>query len=339
MAAAADAVVDQVDAEPARFLAMTSYFNRASLSFPMRLPSRRRLLSSAVVAGMSLAVAGCTSQKEFPEYTAYTLNTEGKKGELRGSYRRLAEEIHRLRQETAGDDISLSVYNYSDQTTFIFTPDFRGCEASTVKVPIALTAMRRAFAEGTVLSEELREAVKASISFSDNNATSTIFASLADADDDARSAEINKTYDLLNITQTRADSGWGANLTGSEDHLKIQRAVYEGVSWAAMDDMQILREAMRVTDPASQGWGVGVLAKLVGAGADTTDMDTAQQVLCKNGWLPDDLAKWYINSDGFALYADKTFAFSVMLNGFEERAEGQHVASRVIEATIKNLAL
>ena len=62
-------------------------------------------------------------------------------------------------------------------------------------------------------------------------------------------------------------------------------------------------------------------------------------MLCKNGWLPDDLAKWYINSDGFALYADKTFAFSVMLNGFEERAEGQHVASRVIEATIKNLAL
>lgn len=306
-------------------------------SAPAHSLTRRRLLCVVGLGSVGLALSACSGD-EPSEYTAFTLNAQGEKTDPDGSYRKLAEELNQLHKDTAGDDMSLSVYNYSDQTTFVFTPDYRGYEASTVKVPLALTAMRRAFADQKFLSDELRELVKASIGFSDNDATVQIFASLGDTDE-ARAAEMNKTYDLLDISQTRADAGWGANLTGTEDHLKIQRAVYEGVDWIAMEDMQILRDSMNATDPASQGWGVGVLAKLSGAGADSTELDAAQKVLCKNGWLPDDLGTWYINSDGAALMSGKTFALSVMVSGFKDQVEGQHAASRAVEAVMRNLAL
>lgn len=304
-------------------------------NYPTAMLTRRHLVTLMGAGGLSFAMAGCSMLT--PEYSAYVREEQGEQGNPRGSYQDLAEALWTLQQDAGAENLSLSLYNYADQKTFVFTPEYRGYEASTVKVPLALSAMRQAFARSRVLSEDLRKAVKASIGFSDNDATAVVFGSLADTDEN-RAGEVNTTYNRLGINQTRADAGWGANLTGTEDHLKISRAVYEGVDWIGSEDMQILREAMTASDPASQGWGVGVLGKLQGAGADSTDLEAAQKILCKNGWLPNDLGKWYINSDGVVLYRDKTFALSVMVFGFKAQEEGQHLASKAVEVVMRHLA-
>lgn len=297
--------------------------------------TRRHLVTLVGVGGLSFATTGCSMLT--PEYSAYLMDERGERGNPRGSFKDLAEELWTLQQDSGAENLSVSVYDYAEQKTFVFAPEYRGYEASTVKVPLALSAMRQAFAQGRTLSEDLRKSVKASIGFSDNDATAAVFGSLADTDE-KRAEEVNTTYNRLGINQTRADAGWGANLTGTEDHLKICRAVYEGVDWIGSEDMQILRDAMTASDPASQGWGVGVLGNLHGAGADSTDLDAAQKVLCKNGWLPNDLGKWYINSDGVVLYRDKTFALSVMVFGFKAQEDGQHVASKATDTVMRHLA-
>ncbi len=297
--------------------------------------SRRRLFALAGTGTLALVLAACSPQEE-PAYTAYT-QRDDEQSQFTDAHQSLADELEQIRTSLENAELSLAVYNYSDKQTFLFNPDYRGFEASIVKIPLALTAMRCAFADGKVLDEKHRNYVRSSIGISDNNATIAVFASLGESDEE-RAQQINETYKKLGITNTTADAGWGSNLTCVEDHAKICRAVYEGVDWIAMDDMQILREAMQAKDPGSQGWGVGTLAKLNGAGAHPADVDAATHVLCKNGWLPDDTQRWNVNSDGVFMAKDKTFALSVMTKGSTNQEEERKLTSRAVEAVVKHLA-
>lgn len=299
--------------------------------------SRRRLVTLMASGAGATALAGCAGDGQS-QYSAYVVDSDGQQISPRGAYKKLAKDLARLRQESGAGNVSVSLFHYGEESTFVFSPDYRGYEASTVKVPLALTAMRQAFAQSKRLEQSLQEQIKASISFSDNDATIGIFGSLGKTDEE-RLAEMNRTYDLLGISQTRANAGWGANLTGTEDHLRISRAVYEGVNWIGAEDMDLLRSAMNASDPASQGWGIGALAKLSGPGADSVGVDAASRVLCKNGWLPNDLGEWYINSDGVVQWQNTTLAISLMLSGFKEQVAGQHVCSQVSESIIRNLLL
>ncbi|MDO4917362.1 MAG: hypothetical protein Q3974_07075, partial [Rothia sp. (in: high G+C Gram-positive bacteria)] len=282
-------------------------------------------MASAGVGALAHTLSACTTVTE--DYSATLKDSQGNAVEITKRYKSLGKALHALQQEHSEFQLSVGVFNYADQNTYVFTPEYRGYEASTVKVPLALTAMRQVFEQGNTLDSSVSENIKVSVGLSDNDATKAVFGSLG-SDDESRAAEMNKTYDKLGISATRANAGWGANLTSANDHLYIARAIYEGLDWVSEVDMQLLRDAMTASDPASQGWGIGVLAKLDGAGADSTDLDAASHVLCKNGWLPDDLQKWYINSDGVVAYGEHTLAISVMSSGMQQQEDGQHFTSR-----------
>lgn len=291
-------------------------------------------MASAGAGTLALTLSACAADTE--DYSATLKDSQGNAVEITKGYKSLGKALHALQQEHSEFQLSVGVFNYADQNTYVFTPEYRGYEASTVKVPLALTAMRQAFEQGHTLDASVSKNIKASVGLSDNDATKAVFGSLG-TDNESRAAEMNKTYDKLGISATRANAGWGANLTSANDHLYIARAVYDGLDWVSEVDMQLLRDAMTASDPASQGWGVGVLAKLNGAGADSTDLDPASHILCKNGWLPDDLQKWYINSDGVVAYGEHTLAISVMSSGMQQQEDGQHFTSRAVETIINAL--
>ncbi|MFW0107706.1 serine hydrolase [Rothia sp. P7181] len=293
--------------------------------------SRRSALTLCGLGGLGLALNACGSssdQGNDEDHVAVELlDRQNNPLKVSGAYRQLADSLRGLPEFSSPRNFSLALHRYDTQETFYYNPSYRGYEASTVKVPIALARMRIAYEHGKSLGRHTVSLVKSSIGYSDNNSTVLLYAGLGDNEQE-RSEQLNLTYQKLGVSQTRDGGGWGNNLTTAGDHLKIARAVYEGLDWVASSDMRVLRAAMEGADPSSQGWGVGALTQNPGA----------QRVLCKNGWIADDAGIWFINSTGDVLHHGKTYALSVMTTGFAEQQQGQEANSKVAQTALSVLS-
>lgn len=227
-----------------------------------------------------------------------------------------------------GVSISLAVYDHKEGELFLHRGDVWSYEASIVKVPIALTMLRRAVFEKRELDSTEKELVRASLSYSDNGSTTEIYrrigASGATADGEASTQSLNKTYELLGAIKTRSQGTWGNNQTWAEDQVKIMRFIVEDIEWINDSDAEFVLDTMSPQDQ-SQTWGVGAQLNQEIQGS------TVQQVAVKNGWLQDDSGAWHINSVGVVRTEDNTFSVAMLSKGFTDQNLGYEVASRAVQ--------
>jgi hypothetical protein len=300
---------------------------------------RRRALglgASALLAGVVLSACGGRGQEDaVPSVDAAPEDEAG--GEISPVLEEIAGKY--------GAAMSLAVFDHDAGTLYRFAPEESSFEASIVKVPIALSTMRRAAEEGGQLSDMQHDLIERSVGYSDNLATAELFRLLgvqgeylseqgpeepgdpAMEEEDARKSSdyLNETYDLLGVTGTRAEGTWGDNETRAADQVQIMRGIVEGVDWVDSEDMAFLTGVMTPEDD-SQNWGVGTMIGDSVGGEAVTDVDV------KNGWIQDDAGAWHINSVGVVFVNDRAYSATVISHGFDDQMVGQEAASEMVRA-------
>lgn len=231
-------------------------------------------------------------------------------------------------EQTTNSVISLAVYNHAKDSLFIHRGDAWTYEASIVKVPIALTLLRLAAFQQRELTDYERGLIQRSISYSDNDATIEIFGIFGSLDgsapDSLKSAEsLNKTYELLGVSQTRSEGTWGNNRTWAEDQVAAIRSIVNTVEWVNATDAQFLLESMTPMD-ASQTWGVGGQQGGQILGEDITE------IVVKNGWLQDDTGTWHVNSVGMIRTHNNTYSIAALSKGFADQQKGYHTLTEAV---------
>ncbi|MDY6052181.1 MAG: serine hydrolase [Rothia sp. (in: high G+C Gram-positive bacteria)] len=226
-----------------------------------------------------------------------------------------------------GITLSLAVYNHSADNLFLHRGDQWTYEASIVKVPISLTLLRLAAFEKRLLTDEEKALIEASITYSDNNATIEIYSRFGSnkGESTASAESLNKTYELLGLTETRTAGNWGDNQTWAEDQVCIMRAIVDTVEWVNAADAQFLLEKMVPLD-WSQAWGVGSQHGQLVAGEPVTDVSV------KNGWIQEDTGAWHINSVGVVRTESSTYSIALLGKGFADQQVGYEVASQAVQA-------
>lgn len=278
------------------------------------LLTRRHVMGGfAVGAGlMGLGVWQSASEATEMEPTTFT--------------EKLDARLRSLAVEYGAGALGMATYNHATREFYEFNTEYRGFEASIVKVPIALSVMRHQFDRGEKLTEEQVSAIKASVGESDNASTSYLFEVLGE-DTQQSSGFINQTYTQMGITVTRSDEGWGSNLTRPVDQVQIHRTIIDGIEWANPGDLEMLRETLKATDD-SQSWGVGAL---------DTKRDDVQEVFCKNGWLPDTEGLWHLNTAGAVVTTAGTYSLCAMTSGFADQHRGEELTTAAIVAAVDAL--
>ncbi|MEU4207781.1 serine hydrolase [Rothia terrae] len=236
----------------------------------------------------------------------------------------LSSKLDELAQTYGADELSVAAFNHVTNQGFQYHPEYRGYEASIVKVSIALAVMRFQHEKNDQLTDEQKQAMKASIEQSDNDATSQLFGMLGTTNTE-RADFLNGTYQKMGVTNTSSSEGWGSNETNPVDQVQIARTVYDGAEWTNPNDVDYLRELMHVKDE-SQSWGVGALKE---------SRQDDQDILCKNGWLPDTDNLWNLNTVGVAILDAGAFSLCAMTKGFEDQTQGEKLVSDAIAAVVE----
>ena len=189
-------------------------------------------------------------------------------------------------------DFSVAVLDNISGESWSYNPGGRYLEASLVKVPILLTLIREASEEHRSLTGEEEDLAVRMIEYSDNEATSELYALLGGR------AALNRTYELIGVTDTEAGEMWGATETSAADQLRIVRTAACGADWLDGELLEFAVSLMRNVC-AEQSWGIT-------AGA------AEAEVALKNGWLQDDDAAWNVGSAGFVQGAEKNYSIVVL---------------------------
>lgn len=169
--------------------------------------------------------------------------------------------------------------------------------------------------------------VTLSLAVSDSNATIKIYRRFGsdDGESTASAQSLNKTYELLGVTETRSAGTWGDNQTWAEDQVRIMRAIVDTVEWVNATDAQFLLEKMVPLD-WSQIWGVGSQYGQTVLGEPVTDVSV------KNGWIQEDTGEWRINSVGVVRTEDTTYSLALLSKGFDDQQVGYEVSSQAVQA-------
>ncbi|MCC9145693.1 MULTISPECIES: serine hydrolase [unclassified Arthrobacter] len=209
------------------------------------------------------------------------------------------------------DDFSVAVQDNTTGRSWSYNPDARYLEASLVKVPILLTLVRQATEEDRSLTAEEEELATLMIEYSDNEATAELYARLGGRD------ALDRTYDLIGVTDTEAGEMWGASETTAGDQVLIARTAANGADWLDADLLAFAVGLMENVCP-EQNWGISA-----GVSSPLTE------VALKNGWLPDDDDEWAVGSSGFIRDGERNYSIAVLSSRNSTLSEGIGVVENV----------
>ncbi|WP_186764357.1 serine hydrolase [Arthrobacter yangruifuii] len=225
----------------------------------------------------------------------------------------MAAELDRMAAET-GRDFSVAVLDNRTGRSWSYNPDGRYLEASLVKVPLLLTLIRQATEEERSLTAEEESLAELMIEYSDNDAASELYSRLGGR------TELNRTYELIGVSDTEAGETWGANETTAADQVLIARTAARGADWLDADLMEFAVGLMENVCP-EQSWGISAGVR-----------DYAAEVGLKNGWLQDDDADWNVGSAGFVRSGDSDYSIVVLSSRNSTLGEGIDVVESVSSA-------
>ncbi|MCQ2000478.1 class A beta-lactamase-related serine hydrolase [Arthrobacter zhaoxinii] len=271
------------------------------------LKTRKTVCS--MLAGL-LLLAGCAGAEDVPVTEPAGTDPEDSAVQSAPPPDPLAAELEQVAADT-GADFSVAVQDNRTGASWSYNPQGRYLEASLVKVPILLTLVRQATEEQRSLTAEEERLAAMMIEYSDNEATSELYSRVGGR------TELNRTYELIGVSDTEAGETWGANETTAQDQLRIARTAAQGADWLDAELLEFAVGLMENVCP-EQNWGISAGVQDYGA-----------EVALKNGWLQDDDAVWNVGSAGFVRTGDSDYSIVVLSSRNSTLPEGIDVVEGV----------
>lgn len=190
-----------------------------------------------------------------------------------------------------GDDLGIAIYAPALNRTFLYNADANIVMGSTFKLPILLTLLSQAEAQGRTLTQSEQDAAEAMIEVSDNDAATLLY------DEINYNVGINDLMQSLGITGLQINGeAFGYSTITPRAMTQLLTALDAGTFLNATDRAYVLDLMSHVDD--SEQFGLGQSAP---AGA---------QVALKDGWLADD-SGWYTDSVGIVTLGNAHYIISI----------------------------
>jgi hypothetical protein len=175
--------------------------------------------------------------------------------------------------------ISIAIQSQKDGHVYSYTnrPGHHWRMASTVKVAVLAQLLHNT--DGN-LNGYQKQLANNMIRYSDNNATQTIIDNYLGNDRNLRFI-----FSALQMNNTFAAGHWGSSTTVAADQLKLLSEIFikQSSNYLNQQSRQYIRDLMHSVTP-SQRWGIS---------------KGSENYYLKNGWVPDQVTNWCINSIGF----------------------------------------
>lgn len=231
---------------------------------------------------------------------------------------RLAQDIGAALSGRSGT-VSVALYDRRTGTGCSLGYDRHFDSASTVKVTVLATTLRRAQEQHRSLTASERRLITAMITQSDNDATSTLWASLG-------TGRVTAFLKLAGMTHTTLDPDghWGLTRITARDELKLL-ALLDSPNTVLTQESRTYALQQMAAVVASQRWGTPA-----GAPAGVA-------VRVKNGWLSRATLGWRVHSLGDFGRGGSTYRLVVLTHGNASEAYGIGTIERVARAVHRDL--
>jgi hypothetical protein len=188
--------------------------------------------------------------------------------------------------------------------------------ASVVKVQVLACLLLTAQDKDRDLSATELALAKRMIRYSDNDATTSLFARLG------RAPAVTRSNHRLGLTQTIVSSSWGLTRTTVNDQVKLLAQLVDADGPLDRDSRKLAFKLMSMVDD-DQDWGVPVVAR------------TGETATVKNGWLPwsAEGGRWIINTVGRVTGDDVDVSIAVLSHNHESMSRGIHVVEKAAKLT------
>jgi hypothetical protein len=202
---------------------------------------------------------------------------------------------------------------------------FRGSEryetASVVKVQVLACLLLDAQDDERDLTATELTLAKRMIRYSDNDATTSLFARLG------RASAISRSNKRLGLTQTTVSGAWGLTRTTVNDQVKLLAELVDEAGPLDEDSRELAFKLMSTVDD-EQDWGVPAVAK------------EAETATVKNGWLPRSTegGRWIINTVGRVTGDDVDVSIAVLSHNHGTMPGGIRVVEKAAKLTRRYLA-
>lgn len=195
------------------------------------------------------------------------------------------------------DEVSIGIYDRRTDQTVLVNANEEYVTASIVKVFLTSGLATRRIEQGTWLSAEERRLARASITVSDNAATSAVFNRLG------RPAGGVAFAAAVGMPHTAVRRSWGLTTTTAGDQLTLLRALAYGDGGAIPERARTYVLDLMGQVAPDQDWGVSAGPQAAGA-----------EVELKNGWLPRS-GGWVVNSIGHVEGDGRDYVIAVLSRG------------------------
>jgi beta-lactamase class A len=218
-----------------------------------------------------------------------------------------------------GDEYAVTVFDRTRWVTCRLNEGHRFHSASVVKATILAALLRWHQETGRPLTSNEKYLATLMITQSDNNAASALW-------DELGHARIQHFLNLARMTETILGSGgyWGLTEITARDELTLLR---------------LLTKSNAVLSDYSRNYELGLMSKVVSwqrwgtpAGAPS-----GITVHVKNGWLPESVGGWHINSIGAFNGHGRDYMMAVLTDDNPSMAYGVTTIERVAEVVHRDI--
>jgi hypothetical protein len=214
-------------------------------------------------------------------------------------------------------DFSVAIVDHRSGTAFAYRGDVAFSSASVVKVDILATLLLQARQGGHQISDADEGLADIMITQSDNDAASTLWSEIGDADG---LSAANRTFGLTN-TDPGEYGYWGLTTTTASDQVKLLDAIANPKGPLGSANATVLHLMGEVV--SDQAWGVSAAAR------------TGETTILKNGWLSMDShdGLWEVNSIGRITGNGTDVTIAILSHGSDDLDSGIALVERVAELT------
>jgi len=214
-------------------------------------------------------------------------------------------------------DFSVAIVDHRSGAAFAYRGDVPFSTASVVKVDILATLLLQARQGGHQISDADEGLADIMITQSDNDAASTLWSEIGDADGLSKA---NRTFGLTN-TDPGEYGYWGLTTTTASDQVKLLDAIANPKGPLGSANSTLLRLMGEVV--SDQAWGVSAAAR------------TGESTILKNGWLSmdSDDGLWEVNSIGRITGNGTDVTIAIMSHGSDDLDSGIALVQRVAALT------
>lgn len=191
------------------------------------------------------------------------------------------------------DDVTAALFNVTTGVTYLYRPGIRQIAASMVKIDILANLLYEDQMKDVSISKKDAVLATTMIEFSNNKAAQKLWVQTGQL------PASEKFNELIGLSQTESSWGWGDTETTPRDQLQLLKAI-------------TLPNAILTT--ASRTYEESLMQNVSGwqrFGIPTAVPSTAI-VGVKNGWYPETLTGWQINTAGY-VHVGKCFYLAVVM--------------------------